>query len=494
MSGVGRIARGAACAVAAAAGFAGAAGAEEAADATDGWQLRPSVAWRWGDHRVDLTADTRWRWENWKQRTDADSNMAGGRTRLGLRWTFRERVAALVEGQHAYVGGLTADSSGAAATYRSYTAGGDSSTESAFHLRQLWAEARPVEGLRLQVGRQPLASGSQPAYPEPAWKYLKQYRLSQRLVGVSPWSTAERTFDGVSGSFDAERWRVDAYTAQPTTGVFDLRNGYRPNWDIILGGAELAAKRGALLPNTELGGFFIGYSDARDPDDVTGLFGDVRVYTLGASALSVVPLGPGALDALLWVAGQFGDYADTTPSGVRDLDQAAWALLGEAGYQATQWPCKPWLRTGVNVASGDGDPDDGTHGTFFSVIPSTHAYYGYADQVALQNLVNWFAQLRVTALPGVDVELFVHRFWLFDDADGRYSGTGAFARNSFGFTRAASNGSDDVGTELDTVVYWQATAHVSFSAGFAYLWGGEVFPGDASRDTQWAFAQVSLRY
>jgi hypothetical protein len=489
-----RWARRAACSLAAAAGFAGAAGAEEAADTIDGWQLRPSVAWRWGDHRVDVTADTRWRWENWKARTASDSNLAGGRTRLGLRWTFRECVAALVEGQHAYVGGLTADSTGAAATYRSYTAGGDSTTESAFHLRQLWAEARPLEGLRLQVGRQSLASGSQPTYSEPAWKYLKHSRVSQRLVGVSPWSTAERSFDGVSGSFDAARWRVDAYTAQPTTGVYDLRNGYRPNWDVILGGAELLAKRGTLLANAELGGFFIGYSDGRDPDDVTGLFGDVRVYTLGGSALGVFPLGPGALDALVWGTGQFGEYADTTPSGVRDLDQAAWALIGEVGYQATGWPGKPWLRTGVNAASGDGDPDDGSHRTFFSVIPSTHAYYGHADQVAFQNLVNWFAQLRLAVLPGLDLELFVHRFWLWDAADGRYSGTGAFARNDFGFTRSASNGSDDIGTELDTVVSWQATEHVSFLAGFAYLWGGDVFAAGPNRDTQWAFAQVSLRY
>jgi hypothetical protein len=474
--------------------FGGAAGAEEAADAADGWHFRPGVSWRRGDHRVDLTADTRWRWENWKARTPSDSNMVGGRTRLGLRFTWDERLAAFVEGQHAYQGGLTADSSGAASTYRDYTAGGDSTTESAFHLRQLWVEARPLEGLRLQVGRQPLASGSQPTHPEPAWKYLKQSRLSQRLIGVSPWSTVERSFDGVSGSFDSDAFRVDAYAAQPTTGVYDLRNGYRPNWDVIVGGAEVTARRGTLLANTELGGFFIGYSDARDPDDVTGLFGDVRVYTLGASALAVVPLGPGALDALLWGAGQFGDYADTTPSGVRDLDQCAFALIGELGYQATGWWGKPWLRTGVNAASGDGDPDDGSHGTFFSVIPSTHAYYGYADQVAFQNLVNWFAQLRLTALPGLDLDLFVHRFWLFDAADGRYTGTGAFARNSFGFTRSASNGSDDVGTELDTVVSWQATAQVSVSAGFAYLWGGDVFAADPRRDTRWAFAQVSLRY
>jgi hypothetical protein len=254
------------------------------------------------------------------------------------------------------------------------------------------------------------------------------------------------------------------------------------------------ARRGTLIENTELGGFFVGYSDTRDPDEVTGLFGDVRVFTLGASALGVYPLGPGAADVLVWGAGQFGDYADTTPSGVRDLDHCAWAVIGEAGYRLTDWPGKPWLRTGVNAASGDGDPDDRAHRTFSNLLPTNHIYYGYADQLAFQNLVNWFAQLRLTALPGLDFELFVHRFWLFDDADGRYSGTGAFARDGLGFSRSPSNGSNDVGTEVDTVVSWQATAHVSFLAGFAYLWGGDAFAADPDRDTRWGFAQVTLRY
>jgi hypothetical protein len=480
--------------LAAVAAFAAAAGAEEGADAADGWQLWPSIAWQSGDHRLDLSAETRWRWENWKARTASDSNMVGGRTRLGLRFTWDERLAALVEGQHVFLGGLTADSSGAAVNYRAYTQSGDSTTASALHLRQLWVEGHLIPSLRLRVGRQPIGAGTLLTYPEAAWTYLRQSRLAQRLVGTVGWSHVERVYDGIAGSFDPSGWHVEAYAAQPATGVFDARGGYQANWDVIVGGAELAARRGTLAPNTELGGFFVGYSDARDPDDVTGLFGDVRVYTLGLSALGVYPLGPGAADVLVWGSGQFGDYADTTPSGVRDLDHCAWALIGEFGYQATSLPGQPWLRTGVNVASGDADPDDGAHRTFFNVLPTNHIYYGYADQLAFQNLVNWFAQLRLTPLPGVDLELFLHRFWLFDDADGRYAGSGAFARNDFGFSRSASNGSDDVGTELDAVVSWQATAHVSFLAGFAYLWGGDVFAAGPSRDTRWAFAQVSLKY
>ena len=86
----------------------------------------------------------------------------------------------------------------------------------------------------------------------------------------------------------------------------------------------------------------------------------------------------------------------------------------------------PWLRTGVNAASGDDDPADDTHRTFFNVLSTNHLYYGYADQLAFQNLVNWFAQLRVKPAAKLLVEVFLHRFWLANENDGRYFGTSAF--------------------------------------------------------------------
>ena len=459
----------------------------------DGWRLEPTLGWSQGEHRVDLAAVTRWRWENWRAFTDDASNMIGGRTRLALRYAWADRIALLAEGQQAFVGGLTSDSSGAAATYRANTPGGDESSVNGFGLRQLWAEGRLGEA-SLRVGRQPIQAGTGIAYTEPAWSYVKLQRLAQRLVGTVGWSTVERSYDGLTGAVDAGGYRADLYAGQPTTGVYEVRHGYHPNWDILFGGVELTAKRGTLVENSELSSFFIGYSDDRDPQDVSGLFGNIRVYTLGASWLGIYPLGPGAVDTLFWAAGQVGRYPDQTPGGVRNLDQRAYALIGEAGYQLALLPAKPWLRTGVNFASGDGDPDDGDHQTFFNLVPTNHPYYGFADQLAFQNLVDWFAQLRLFPLPKTTVDLFVHRFWLAEDADRRYAGSGAFSKQSLGFTSSASNGSRDVGTELDLVVGYAPSSHVSLQTGFCYLWGGDVFATSASRDVRWAYAQVEFSY
>jgi len=45
--------------------------------------------------------------------------------------------------------------------------------------------------------------------------------------------------------------------------------------------------------------------------------------------------------------------------------------MAEAGWQApakTLW--KPWFRAGVAYGSGDNDPKDGKHGTFFQILPT----------------------------------------------------------------------------------------------------------------------------
>jgi hypothetical protein len=200
----------------------------------------------------------------------------------------------------------------------------------------------------------------------------------------------------------------------------------------------------------------------------------------------VRPLGPGSVDVLVWVAGQGGRYDD--------LDHAAFAGIAELGYRLAETPGQPWLRVGLNAASGDDDPDDGDHRTFFNVLATNHLYYGFADQLAFQNLVDWFLQLRLAPLPRVDVSLFLHQFSLAEEEDARYSGSGAFDKSSFGFAAQASGGHGSVGTELDAVVSFAATRWLSLEAGYCHLFGHSVFDAFADEDTRFGYVMATLRY
>jgi hypothetical protein len=289
---------------------------------------------------------------------------------------------------------------------------------------------------------------------------------------------------------------VDLFVLEPTTGVFVVDDeAYRRNRDVLVGGIDWTARPGTLLDNSEFGAFFLGYSDGRDPAKVAGLFGDIRVFTLGGHWIGVYPLGPGRVDALFMGALQVGTYADAGPtSGVRDRDQLAGAVIGEIGYQLPELPWKPWLRAGVNWGSGDADLDDADRHTFFNLLPTNHLYYGSLDQFALQNLVDLFVQLRLSPHPKVGVELAYHRFLLDEENDFRWAGTGAFSRSNLGYARNPSNGSDDAGHELDLALSFRPNSIVSVGVGFGYLWGGRVFGHLADRDAAFGWAQVSVKY
>lgn len=449
----------------------------------DGFHATPSLYWKSGDHRLDLGLALRVRTEYWDAFSDDEDWYTGVRTRVRFGYAYRERILVAAEIQDLRLDSLGPDASGAEQLYRAAADGRHRSYGT--DLRQLFLELRPLEKGFLRVGRQDLKLGNEVPYPEPDWSYLKSARIGERLVGTVGWSQAERSNDGLAAGIDLGKHHLFVFGAHPTTGVFDPDDAYQDQQDIAYGGGAFTVKRGSVLESTELSAFAIGYDDDRSPDD-GGLPGGVEVYTLGAHWLGIYPLGPGKLDVLLWAAGQLGDYDD--------LDHEAAALVAEVGYGVPETRWKPWLRLGVNAASGDDDPGDGEHGTFFNLLPTNHLYYGFADQLALQNLVDRFVQLRLEPHEVIALNLFLHRFGLAEDDDGRYSGTGAFDKQVFGFRAQPSRGYAHVGTEYDAVATLKLHRNVTLELGYAFFDGGALFRTTPDRDLHWFYASVELRY
>ncbi len=92
------------------------------------------------------------------------------------------------------------------------------------------------------------------------------------------------------------------------------------------------------------------------------------------------------------------------------------------------------------------------------------------------------------------MELTYHRFWLDDSADFRWAGTGAFSRENLGYVRNASNGSTDVGQELDILVTYGVNKWLSVLGGYSKLWGGDVFAGNANSDVDFGYVQLQVKY
>ncbi len=462
--------------------------------AEEGFHSEPRLGFKKGEHKLIFPIEFRYRWENWRAFGPESSDFHGIRTRVGVDYRYKDKFRFLAQAQQTAVLGLSATASGAGALYRSNN--GNKDNPSSIRPSQVFAQFDPAEGTWIRAGRSYINMGTEVGYKEANWKYLKFKRQAQRLVGSVDWTNGARSNDGLASRVAVGNHTLHLFVAQPTTGVFVVDDdAYRTNDNILFGGIDWTAPRGVLLDNTEVGAFFVGYSDTRDPSQVAGLFGDIEVYTLGGSMLGVYPVGKGRVDTLLWGAFQFGDYVDQGPtSGVQSRDQMAGAVVAEVGYQRTDLWGEPWLRFGINWASGDGNLDDKDRNTFFNVLPTNHLYYGYTDQLAFQNLTDLLLQLKLTPVKKLGVEITYHRFWLDAAADFRWAGTGAFSRANLGYVRGASNGSTDVGQEVDILVSYPVTRWLSVLGGYSKLWGGDVFATSAKSNVDFGYLQLQIKY
>jgi len=423
----------------------------------------PKLGFACGKHGFDLTLTARNRTEFWDAFVGQTDTFTALRSRIGMRYNYDEQVVLFGEFQDTRIWKLGPLASGAGALYQNFGGLSKPSKAKSSKFRQYWVEIRPIEGLALRGGRQDIKLGTQALYKEPNWKYLKVARLSQRLVGTVGWTNVERSNDGFAGSYDWNGYNFYGFAGKPTTGVFETVTAYRTQNDIVYGGVSVTAKRGTWLENTEFRPFFLGYNDSRSVDN-GGLPGEVEVYTLGVSALGVYPLGPGMLDVIVWGAGQAGHF--------NNADHLAYAAILELGYQLQEVWSKPWLRFGVNFASGDGG-DGGTHTTFFNMLPTNHLYYGFADLLAFQNLVDIVVQLKLQPLERLSINFMFHQFYMAKAGDFQYFGTGAFNQKIFGYGTNDVGGHNDFGREIDVVADVKVHDHVALQGGYSHFFAGD---------------------
>ena len=236
--------------------------------------------------------ETRYRVEWWDAHKGQTDDFHALRTRVAAKFTYKSLFSLFAEFQDSRIYDLSANTSGAGALYRRFSKGGDSDHTNGQALRQAWLELRPIEGLSIRAGRTDIKLGTQAMYAEPNWKYLKINRASQRLVGTVGWTHGERSNDGGSLAYDTEGYHLYFFGAQPTTGVFDISGGYKRQPDIAYGGASLTAKRGTWLRDTELRGFFLGYSDNRPVEDGGKPRGRSRSTHWASRPSGSTPAGP----------------------------------------------------------------------------------------------------------------------------------------------------------------------------------------------------------
>jgi hypothetical protein len=173
------------------------------------------------------------------------------------------------------------------------------------------------------------------------------------------------------------------------------------------------------------------------------------------------------VDWLAWFAGQTGDWYGQS--------HRAWSLAVEAGYRWKAVAWQPWLRAGHLVASGDGNPNDQRHGTFFPMLPTVRKY-AFTASYAPMNLRDLFVETIVRPSAAVTARADVRWLRLADGADRWYAGSGATQQRGtfFGYAGRPSGGFTDFGTALEGAVDVALVKHWSINGFVGVIRGGEV--------------------
>lgn len=328
-----------------------------------------------GAHRANATEvkeifSFRWRYESFDTLSndsalDSQYDFHNLRTRFGadVRWN-RFTVHGLLQAANA----VSLPDKGSFGPGRVYfvSSGGEDTSSAHLGLAELMV-AFKLDALSFRAGRQGMVDGQEVLTGDARFDWVKQTRLSERLVGTWDWVNVGRRFDGGTVSYDRPRFNLTGFGARVLQGGVDYAHAFEPLDGVDVGAVSYTAKRSAWITGSEVRLFDVLYRDSRASTRAS--LGDrIFIQGIGASFVGMYARGSGTADVVAWFALETGDYGTSNQGGS--------ALILEGGYGWPRRKTAPWLRLGVATASGDDDPTDRDHGTFFKWFPRTTSTTG----------------------------------------------------------------------------------------------------------------------
>jgi hypothetical protein len=371
-------------------------------------------------------------------------------------------------------------------------------------LKQAYVRAKGIFGDRassLRAGRFEFADGTETAPSDPTLAALKREHIAHRLIGHFGFSHVGRSFDAVQYVRSTRSGNFTFVGGRPTEGVFQLRSLKELDVDFWYGAytRPLAGKNIA----SEFRVLALHYHDGRGAlktDNRTLALRradtrNIRLTTFGGNYVAAVKTARGTVDLLAWGAGQLGSWGN--------LSHRAGAFVFEGGFQpgGTGFGAKlkPWLRAGYSRSTGDGDPADARHNTFFQVLPTPRIYARFPFYNMMNN-EDVYAQLKLKPHARLALRAEVHGLRLSNPNDLWYVGGGAFQENSFGYVGRQGGGRKrGMGTLFDLSADFNVTPTTTLTFYGAGARGGGVQSsiykaGGANPMARFFYAELMKRF
>jgi len=375
-----------------------------------------------------------------------------------------------------------------------YAANGNKSNDASAFVKQAFVR---FKGHRhdLQIGRFEFFDGLEVQPKDATLATLIQTRISQRLIANFGFSAVQRSFDGAQLSWNFSKNNLTFFAARPTRGVFQVEGMGELDIDVYYGAFTLPVE--SKHSAGELRVFSLGYIDHRtlvlktDNRPLPARLADhgrIEIGTYGADYIHVFnTASSGKFDFLAWGAIQTGSWGS--------LAQRSGAFVGEFGWQPPVRALEPWFSAGYSYGSGDGNPNDSRHGTFFQVLTTPRLYARFPFYNMMNN-EDFYGTLNVRPSSKLLLRTEAHALRLASAADLWYLGGGAFQPRTFGYTGRPSGGHRSLASVWDLSADYQFTHSFSATLYYAHAWGkavvASIYPND--RTGQLAYLETNFRF
>lgn len=413
----------------------------------------------------------------------------GNKFQLGLRLNHEDWLESFVQFQDTTLAAIPKGAVGLGARY--YENSEHINQNSGF-LRQGNLKLK-YAGAWMSGGRQLYSDAAQGAATHKSLKWIQDYRLAQRLIGAFEYTHAGRSFDGGTLGYGTANYEISGFGFMPTQGGFDI-NGMDTIVDVNVAGITMNLRDGEWFGHTLGRLAWYAYNDTR-PDVVVvdntltlppQKGANISLHTIGGHLARVEPAGPGQFDGMAYGFGQFGDW--------QGQSQGAWAFGAELGYQLPDLWASPWLRVGINSASGDSNRNDNTHGTFFQMLPTAWLY----AQFPFYNMMNnqdVFVQMILKPDPTVTVRADFHALSVNSTEDLVYSSSGAGNTKFFGYLGMPTYGHADLANLTHVGVSWKPIDNLSINAFYAHAFGQAIIDSNyTGNQGDYGFLETSISF
>ncbi len=431
---------------------------------------------------LDLTVNWRTRAElwDWFEGNTGNSDYGFGHSQLRVAiGQKRSKIDWLVEGEAVTIFALPTDAVapaplgqlGLGGTY--YAANSNNANNASGFLKQAYVQFKQLGPTNLKLGRFEFFDGVEARSTDPVVTTVVNTRIAHRLISNFGFTAVQRTFDGAQFQWNSGPHNITAFGGRPTEGIFQVEGMKEVDIQTYYAAYNQAVKTTNGAGSLRV--FGIGYidtrstvlkTDNRSAAARTADTGDIKLGTWGADYVHAFHTkDAGTWDVLAWGVFQTGAWGNLT--------QRASAFVAEAGWQSTESALKPWISAGYSFGSGDKDPNDSTHGTFFQLLTTPRQYARFPFYNMMNN-EDAYATLNIRPTSKLALRSELHGLWLADAADLWYLGGGVFQESTFGFQGRPSGGNKSLATVVDVSADYPLTRYLNLTLYYSHASGGSV--------------------